>query len=113
MQHIHQQDKGENIIIDEDGFQQVRHRRSTWRNIFDIVNDNLRKNALELGEEVRATRYRSKQQGIEASQAPGIEMGNTTKISWWVANRWPSKNDYNVEAWGGDDKRTSGASCRA
>lgn len=65
-QHIHQQDKGKNIVIDEDGFQQVRHRKNAQKNIFDIVNDDLKKSAFELGEDVRAPCYRSKQQGIEA-----------------------------------------------
>ena len=33
-QHKHQQEKGKNIIIDQDGFQQVRSRKNTRRNIF-------------------------------------------------------------------------------
>ena len=34
----HQQEKRKNIVVDEDEFQQVRHRKNTRRNIFDIVN---------------------------------------------------------------------------
>ena len=47
--------------MDEDGFQQVRNRKNTRRNIFDIVNDDMRSSAYALAEEVRAARFRSKQ----------------------------------------------------
>jgi hypothetical protein len=68
-QQTYQQEKGKNIImVDEDGFQQVRHKRNTKRNIFDIVNDELRSNAVALEEEVRAAWYRSKQLEMEASR---------------------------------------------
>ena len=49
----HQQEKRKNIVMDEDGFQQVRNRKNTRRNIFDIVNDDLRSSAYALGEEIR------------------------------------------------------------
>ena len=36
--------KRKNILIDEDGFQQVRNQKNTRRNIFDIVNNDMRSN---------------------------------------------------------------------
>jgi hypothetical protein len=57
----HQQEKRKNIVTDEDGFQQVRHRKNIRRNIFNIVNDDMRSNAQALGEEVRAARFRAQQ----------------------------------------------------
>jgi hypothetical protein len=55
--------------VDEDGFQQVRHRKTTRKNIFDIVNDDMRSNTFALGEEIRATRYTALQK----------EVGHTTE----------------------------------
>ena len=57
-------EKGKNIVMDEDGFQQVRNRKNTRRNIFDIVNDDMRSSAYALAEEVRAARFRSKQRMV-------------------------------------------------
>ena len=57
----HQQDKGKNIVTDEDGFQQVRNRKNTRRNIFDAVDDDMRSSAYALREEIRAAQYRSRQ----------------------------------------------------
>ena len=57
----HQQEKGKNIVTDEDGFQQVRNRKNTRRNIFDIVDDDMKSNAFALREETRATLYKSRQ----------------------------------------------------
>ena len=47
--------------MDEDGFQQVRHRKNTRKNIFDIVIDEMRSSIYALGEEIRAARYKSRQ----------------------------------------------------
>jgi hypothetical protein len=52
--------KEKNIVLDEDGFQQVRNRKNTRRNIFDLVNDEMRGSAYALREEDRAARYRSR-----------------------------------------------------
>ena len=37
--HIHPQEKGKNIVLDQDGFQQVQHRRNIRRNIFEGNRD--------------------------------------------------------------------------
>ena len=54
-----QQEKGKNIMVDEEGFQHVRNRRNTRRNIFNTVNDKMRSSAFALAEEVRAARHRN------------------------------------------------------
>lgn len=64
----HQHEKGKNIVVDEDGFQHVRHRKNARRNIFDIVNDDRRSIAFTLGEEARAGHYRAQQ----------MELGHTS-----------------------------------
>ena len=66
--HTLQQEKGKNTMVDEDGFQQVKNRRNTRRNIFDTVNDEMRTSAFALAEEVWATRYRSMMQGEEGGR---------------------------------------------
>ena len=38
-QPAHQQEKGKNIVLDQDGFQQVQHRRNIRRNIFEGNRD--------------------------------------------------------------------------
>jgi hypothetical protein len=79
-QQTYQQEEGKNIMVDEDGFQQVRHKRNTKRNIFDIVNDELRSSAVALEEEVRTARYRSKQREMEASRRKEGQDGAMTSI---------------------------------
>ena len=41
--HLRHQEKGKEPELDLDGFQQVRHRRGTWRNIFEEGNNELRR----------------------------------------------------------------------
>jgi hypothetical protein len=41
--------------------QQVRHRKNTRRNIFNIVNDDMRGSAYAPREEVRVARFRAQQ----------------------------------------------------
>ena len=54
--------------MDEDGFQQVKSRKNTKRNIFNIVNDEMRSSAFALAEETKAARNKSKSLKGEASQ---------------------------------------------
>ena len=63
-----QREIGKNIMVDEEGFQQVKNRRSTRKYIFDTVNDEMRSSAFALAEEVRAARLRSKPHDGEASK---------------------------------------------
>ena len=44
-------------MVDEEGFQQVKNRRNTRRDIFNTVNDKMRSSAFALAEEVRAARH--------------------------------------------------------
>ena len=44
---FNQQDKGKTKIVDDEGFQQVGNRRNTRRNIFENVEDDLRRPAYE------------------------------------------------------------------
>lgn len=67
VQHAYQQDKGKNIVVDEEGFQTVKNRKNTRRNIFPIVNDERRSSAFALAEGVQAARYCINQQGGESS----------------------------------------------
>ena len=53
--------------MDEDGFQQVRHRKNTRKNIFDIVIDEMRSSIYALGEEIRAACYKSRQRAAGQS----------------------------------------------
>lgn len=60
--------KGKNIGVDGGGFQQVKNRKNTKRNIFNIVNDELRSSAFALAEDTRAARNRSKPHEGEANR---------------------------------------------
>lgn len=45
--HRRQQEQDKEPVVDEDGFQQVKSRKGTRRNIFDEVVDDLRKLAID------------------------------------------------------------------
>ena len=57
--HAFQQEEGKNIV-DEDGFQPVRNRKNTKRNIFDLVDDERSSSAQALAEEIKTARNRAK-----------------------------------------------------
>jgi hypothetical protein len=59
-----QREKGKNIVMDEDGFQQVNYRKNARRNIFDLVDDDMRSSAYAVREEVRAAQYRNRHRDI-------------------------------------------------
>ena len=65
--HSYQPEKGKNIEVDEDGIQPVKNRKNTKKNIFNIVNDEMRSSATALAEETRAAKNRGKLQDAEAS----------------------------------------------
>lgn len=69
--HSYQPDKGKNIAVGEDGFQQVQSRKNTKKNIFNIVNDEMRSSAFALEEETMATLNKSKPLEGEASRGRG------------------------------------------
>lgn len=77
-------------MVDEDGFQQVKNRKNTRRNIFDTVNDEMRSNAFALAEEVRAARHRNKPHDGEASRRGGGHADQEEGIS--------EKHKENVQA---------------
>jgi len=52
--HPNQQAKGKRIVLDDEGFQQVRGRKNTRRNIFDKENDFSRWHATDLREEAQS-----------------------------------------------------------
>ena len=72
-QHTYQQEKGKNIIMDEEGFQQVKNRKSTRKNIFDVINDEERSSAYALAEEARAARNRTKSLAGETSRMRDLQ----------------------------------------
>ena len=69
--HSYKPDKGKNVVMDEEGFQQVRNRKNTKRNILNIVNDERRSSAFALAEEIRAAKTRSKAMEGEVSHLRG------------------------------------------
>lgn len=105
---MYQQDKGKNIEVDEEGFQQVRNRKNTKINIFNIVNDEMRSSAFALAEEARAARYRSNPQEGEASRRRGgqIAMENPIERNQDESER---KNTPNRVSTGGDSPKGGSA----
>ena len=74
---MHQQDKGKNIRIDEDGFQKVINRKNTRRSILNTINDEMRSSAFALAEESRAARLRLNAQGDRTGQMRGEDTAQT------------------------------------
>jgi hypothetical protein len=110
--HQHQQEKGKNIVLDEDGFQQVRNRKNTRRNIFDLVNDEMRGSAYALIEEDRAARYRSRQRADgHALERPGewrhegqtenLDMGEGSDVEGYK-DLGPARENQNNEKGNGN-----------
>ena len=91
--------------MDEDGFQQVKNRKNTKRNIFNIVNDEMKSNAFALAEETRAARNRSKHHDGEASR---LRQGqNITEISAARHREALERNKNQANVSGGGIKGTA------
>ena len=69
--HSYQPDKGKNIVVDENGFQPVKNMKNPKRNIFNIVNNEMRSSATALADEIRAARNRSNLQGVNTNRNQG------------------------------------------
>lgn len=65
-----------NIVVDADGFQQVKKRKNTKRNIFGISNAEARSNAYVQVEEIRSAMHRSQPKEGEASRSKGDQQAN-------------------------------------
>ena len=76
--HMHRQEKGKNIVVDEEGFQQVRSRKNTRRNVFagaletrqiqtkpEVMPDS----ELEAGAAATAAAHLDKQEGRQSRSA--------------------------------------------
>lgn len=52
--HIYQQERGKNVVVEHEGFQQVKIRNNTKRKIFEDVDDMLREQVYEQWEEAKS-----------------------------------------------------------
>ena len=71
--HTYQQEKGKSKVVDEDGFQQVRHRKNTSRNIFDQVDVSLKENTYVQRETVGLTPGHDRQPQRRSNHAVEIQ----------------------------------------
>ena len=106
--HFNPQDKGKNKIIDDEGFQQVRSRRNTRRNIFENTEEDLRRPAYE---QRPMTRQPSEHLGRRQCVEP--EIGEQIDIGAAATAAAPEKNtgelDMEVQ-WSGAAEEVGAAS---
>lgn len=88
--------KRKTIVVDEDGFQQVKNRKNTRRNIF---GEERRPNDLVQADETRTSRYRSKPHEGEISRPRTDQSNHVTLVE---------KNPGNNQGACGRESRSEG-----